>query len=190
MYKTAVFVTALCLAVAGPALAGSHSLPGWVSTHDFPNASSTVISTGGGLGANEVGWFWSGTLGHQVSGTLTDPMSELTGVALELEVPSTTLASGSVTWAVEINSLEVGQFDVGAGFTGPVDVDFSFPAILPMGDTYEIVLSVRNDVPFGEGAHTLAIGDPYAHAIHLIPEPATLTVLAVGGVMLARRRRR
>ena len=99
---------------------------------------------------------------------------------------------GDSPWGVWVRDVAEDwvAFEVDAGYTGAIHLDVSFPAITALGGGYDVGIEVTNDVPIGDGSHTLAIADPHEHTIDLIPEPATVMLLALGGVAVVRRRSR
>ena len=161
----------------------------WAETHDFPSSSSTVTATVPTINDTEIGWFFSSALHHEVREYLSD-LEPVSGLAqLRLDVPSNTLTSQPVSWQVLINDIRVGIFDVQPGYVGPISRDFRYPEIPQADGGYTVALQVTSDADWGLGAHTLAYAGGLDHSIGIVPEPATLSLLAAAGVLVLVRRR-
>ena len=101
-----------------------------------------------------------------MSETFIGPVKAL-GIRLRLEVVTNVLNNGAqVDWDVEVNGNLVGSFTIGEGVLGFVVANYTFPAIT--GPMYEVTLRVTNDVPPGQGSHTFAYADPFAHSVELL----------------------
>jgi hypothetical protein len=134
-------------------------------THPFPSDDSSVVGSVGFIDANQVGYFWSAARGDLVSETFAGPLG-IYSVTLNLEVIENALNSGAfVDWDVEINGIVVGSFTVNQGFLGPFTQTYAFPRIA--GPMYTVTLRVTNEVAGGQGSHTLAYADPFAHSVRL-----------------------
>ena len=157
--------------------------------HEFPSFDSTVDATVGPIDSDEIGWFWSESLGHGISETFTDPEPYVLRAVLDVDVPRNTLVSESIVWELWINDQAVGQFDIQAGFVGRVVADLEFAPVLAEDDAYTVQLRVRGDVPFDGGAHTFAFAGPGHHSITLIPEPTTLGLILPAFFVLRHARR-
>jgi hypothetical protein len=171
------------LVILGLGVAAMLAWPGGATaqsaTFAFPSSTSTVVGSVGFVNAEEVGFFWTAQRGDRVSETFTGPGS-VNRAILRVEVVRNVLISGEeVDWNLEINGTVVGSFTVPQGFTGPLTLDVSFPAIL--GPTYAVTIRVTNDVPGGSGSHTLAYAGNFAHSIELAFFPTTKKQCKKGG---------
>lgn len=151
-------------------------------TFSFPSSTSTVVGSLGVVDAEQIGYFWSASRGDTVYETFSTSMPTIDGVTLDIEVVSNVLNSGAqVDWNVEINDVVVDNFTVNEGFTGLIHREISFAPI--SGPDYKVEIVVTNQVPNGQGSHSLAYDGEYAHSVELIssgapgPEPE----LEVGG---------
>jgi opacity protein-like surface antigen len=183
MKRFAVMAVAL-LALATPAAA---------ATFTFPSAGSTVVGSVGFINADEIGYFWSAARGDSVEETFADPALSVDSLALALNVVTNVLASGAeVDWNVLLNNILVGSFTVTDGFTGDLNLLFSFAPISSPG-SYTLRLEVTNEVPSGDGSHTFAYDGAFQHSVTFnpsVPEPATVLLLSSALVGLAASRRR
>jgi hypothetical protein len=180
MSRTVAVLGALWWAVlGGTALADFHS---------FPSASSTIVGSVPLIDEAETGWFFSVSLNHSITEYFVDSNPEIGRAIFDIHVRSNTLTSEPVEWEILINEVVIGAYAVFPEFTGPVSMAFDSPVIPALDGGYDVTMRVTNDVDFGEGAHTLAYAGPFEHAVVLIPEPATLAMLAAGLAMLRRRR--
>ncbi|HYV01649.1 MAG TPA: hypothetical protein VEM93_04845 [Actinomycetota bacterium] len=142
------------------------------TTTSFPSSGSHVVGSVGFLDKVQVGYFWSSSRGDLVSQFVPGPAS-VDQAILDVEVVTNVLNSGAeVDWNLEIDGSVVGSFVVHEGFTGPITVDVTFPAIVgrvaASGPAYSVLIRVTNEVPGGEGSHTLAYAGSYAHSIELL----------------------
>lgn len=162
----------------------------WADTHAFPSANSTVVGSVGFINEDQIGYFWSVARGDLVQEVLTDPLPSVNRAIIGVEVVESTLNSGAfVDWEVLLNGVSVDTFRVDEGFTGVVNRDVTFAAILSDGGTYTVEYRVLNEVPFGAGAHSFAYAGDFAHSITLVPAPASAALLGLGGLIATRRRR-
>jgi len=158
--------------------------------HAFPSADSTVTASVGFVDTQEIGWFWMASLGHEVSEFLPDAEDPIGRAIFDIAVPQNETTGAATPWDVLINDVAVGGFDVPTGFTGAIHLPLDFDPIPASNGGYEVTFRVAADRAFGSGAHTLAYGGPYAHAVVLVPEPGTLALLASAAAACLRRRRR
>lgn len=157
------------------------------ATWSFPSAGSTVVGSVGFINATEVGYFWTSTRGDSVTETFADPLPSVNQMRLDLEVVTNVLSGGAnVQWDALLNNVVVGNFTINQGFTGPVTHTFNFAPIASPGN-YTVRIAVTNVVPVGLGSHTLAYAGAFQHAVTLVPEPASLALLALGALGLRRR---
>jgi len=141
--------------------------PGDVDTiFSYPSASSTVVASVGFINAEEVGYFWSASRGDSVTETFTAG-SSISSYKLDVDVVSNALNGGAfVNWNVTINGILVDNFTVNEGFFGTVSRTASFSAIA--GPNYTVQVRVTNEVPGGQGSHTLRYAGVGAHQVELI----------------------
>ena len=161
----------------------------WADTWDFPSADSTVVGSVGFIDDDEIGYFWSASRGDSVTEAFADPASEVSQAIFDFSVPTNSLRSVASQWGVLINGTTIGNFSVPVGFTGDMHLDLSFDPIPTAGGEYSVRFAHLNEIPGGAGSHTLAYAGDWMHSVSLIPEPATLGLLAVGAIGLLRRRR-
>jgi hypothetical protein len=158
-------VGAMLLVVAPPAVADDIDADGPDSTHSFPSSSSTVVGSIGFIDDDEVGYFWSAARGDSVTEAFTGPM-KIKKAVLDLDVVQNVLNSGAfVEWALSINGKDVGRFRVVEGQLGPVKHTFTFSKI--NGPNFTVKLRVLNEVPSGQGSHTLRYAGDGPHSIKL-----------------------
>lgn len=135
------------------------------STFQFPSSGSTVVASVGFIDDHQVGYFWSAARGDRVTQTFSGPSSVRRAI-LKVEVVTNALTNGAqVDWNLVIKGRVVGSFSVVEGFIGPITVDVTFPRIV--GPNYKVTIRVTNEVPTGDGSHTLAYAGAYAHSIIL-----------------------
>lgn len=174
------------LAAAGTALGAVHSYPGAAG-------SATVVGSVGYINPNEVGYFWSVSRGDSVTETFADGLPFVTQTRLDLDVIQNVLNSGnSVNWNVLLNGTVIGSFSVAQGFTGPVTHILNHAAVAHIGGNYTVRMEVANEVPGGGGSHTWLAGAPagaIGSTVTLVPAPASLALLGLGGLIAGRRRR-
>jgi hypothetical protein len=133
----------------------------------FPSANSSVIGSVGFIDDDEVGYFWSASRGDSVTQTFTGPAS-VNGIILKASVITNVLNSGAeVDWTISINGIDVGRFRVVEGFTGTLTTHAAFASIA--GPNYTVKIRVVNEVPGGEGSHTLAYAGSLVHGFLLRP---------------------
>jgi hypothetical protein len=156
---------AVALLAIAPSPAGARTAADVDSVHVFPSASSNVVGSVGFIDDDEVGYFWSVSRGDSVSETFNGP-NKIKHAILDVEVVTNVLNSGAhVDWDLLINSQKVGSFTVNEGDVGPVHLDVRFPRIT--GGVYRVTIRVTNEVPSGQGSHTLAYAGSFKHSIKL-----------------------
>ena len=133
----------------------------------FPSANSSVIGSVGFIDNDEVGYFWSASRGDSVTQTFSGPAS-VDGIILKASVITNVLTNGAeVDWTISINGIDVGRFRVTEGFTGTLTTHAAFAAIT--GPNYTVEIRVVNEVPSGDGSHTLAYAGSLLHGFLLRP---------------------
>jgi hypothetical protein len=136
----------------------------------FPSFGSTVVGSVGFINDAEIGWFSSATRGDSVTQTFFGGPPIARRASLKIDVVENTLTNGAaVEWNFVVNGHVVGSFSVVQGFTGEMHEVFTFAKV--RGPTFHVALVVTNDVPLGDGAHTLAYTEPYAHSLRLRRRP-------------------
>ncbi len=162
--------------------------------HSFPSDDSTVVSSLGFIDGEQIGYFWSAARGDKVQETFADPLPSVGRAVFDFAVPTNVLSMTSVDWDVLINSTVVGDFQIGVGFTGPTHLDLSFAPIGNIGGQYTVAFLVTNEVPVGDGSHTLAYAGTWPHSVELfgpaIPAPAALLLVGIGASLVGGLRRR
>ena len=123
--------------------------------------------------------YWAQTF----PGTALDQASEMD---LRLFIDDNILTAGDyVDLDVLLNGTKVGDLTIPSGLTGACDYSFAFSDIL--GPTYAVKLLETNTVPSGHGSVSmLPDGRSY---LTLVPEPATLCLLVLGGLAAIKRKR-
>ena len=160
---SAAFAFVLLAILPGYATASTGSV---AVTAAFPSSSSTVVGSTGFINSTEIGYFWSAARGDSVSQTIHGPRA-ITHMILKVDVVTNVLSGGAeVDWNIVINNVIVGQFKVVEGETGLVRFRAHFGKI--HGPNYNVVLKVTNEVPSGDGSHTLAYAGAYPHSIQLL----------------------
>lgn len=165
MTLTVVPVLSVVLLAIAPSATAGTALKGVAPSvvKEFPSADSTVVGSLGFIDDDEVGYFWSVERGDRVTESFSGPPSVRKAV-LRVEVVNNALNSGAyVEWEFSINGVVVGTFRVEEGQTGPIRVSSQFAPI--PGPTYEVTIRVTNEVPVGQGSHTLAYAGSFAHHI-------------------------
>jgi hypothetical protein len=163
----ALFTLAVALLAIAPSAAVAGNASNVDATFDFPSASSEVVGSVGFIGDDEVGLFWSVARGDRVSERFSGPRVVRRAI-LDVEVVTNVLTGGAfVDWDLVVEGNVVGSFTVQEGFLGPVHLDVRFPRIRGGRDGYDVTIRVTNEVPSGQGAHTLAFAGSYAHSIKL-----------------------
>ena len=157
-------------------------------THDFPSDDSAVVSSTGFIDGVQVGYFWSASRGDSVTETFADALPSVSQALFELDVVTNVLNQIPLDWDVLINDTVIGDFSVPVGFTGAIDLDFSFASIPSDGGNYEVRVEATNDIPGGAGSHTLAYAGGYGHSVTLVPEPTSLMLLLAPLLLVTRRR--
>jgi hypothetical protein len=132
----------------------------------FPSSTSTVVGSTGFINGTEIGYFWSAARGDSVSQTIHGP-SSIKRAILKLDVVTNVLSDGAeVDWDILINGIPIGHFVVHEGQTGLVKFKAHFGRII--GPDYNVLLKVTNEVPSGDGSHTLAYAGAFPHSIQLL----------------------
>jgi len=164
------------------------------AVHSFPSDDSTVVGSLGFIDAEQIGYFWSAARGDKVQETFADPLPSVGRAVFDFAVPENVLTTTPVTWDVLINSTEVGDFQVGVRFGGPMHLDLSFAPIANIGGQYTVAFVVTNEIPWGDGSHTLAYAGNWPHSVELfgpaIPAPAALLLVGIGAGLVGGLRRR
>ncbi|MBL8488505.1 MAG: FxDxF family PEP-CTERM protein [Rhodocyclaceae bacterium] len=155
----------------------------------FPSPSSSVTASVGHSGPN-VEYFWSSALGHQVSQTYAGT-GVFNAVSLELNIlvsKNVLHAGNSVQWDVFVNGIDVGDWAwKDTDGTGYMHQTYGFAPIA--GDTYTILMAVKNVVPDGDGS--IALNYDSTMTIAAVPEPETYAMMLAGlGLLGAAARRR
>ncbi|MEM7205609.1 MAG: hypothetical protein AAF628_35465 [Planctomycetota bacterium] len=122
----------------------------------YPSSSSTWVG-GAFTVPGEIGGFYSASLGHSISETLTVPgLHAVTMLAMSLQVHSALRPGNQTDWEVLVNGTVVGLWSVVHGGSGPVDLRYRFPRIAGRG-AYTVTLRVANEVSPGGGFVRIAI---------------------------------
>ncbi len=160
---------------------------------DFPSDDSIVVASTGFLDAEQVGYFWSVSRGDSVTETFAGPPT-VSAFSLDVDVIENFLNSGAFcNWDVIINGVTVDNFTVNEGFVDTVSRSQSFNPIA--GPDYTVEIRMTNEVPGGQGSHSLRYAGVGANQIELsesVPAtpPVALVLLALvllaGGAMLYR----
>lgn len=178
--KKIVALAATLACSAAASAAGSY-------TAQFPSDLSSVTASVGHM-APEVGYFWSAARGDQVSQTFAGTgVFGATSLKLDILVSQNVLKD-HVDWDVYVNGVDVGDWTwTAAQGTGYMHETYNFAAIA--GDSYEIKLAVKNEVPDGWGS--IALNYDSTMTIAAVPEPETYAMMLAGlGALGAVGRRR
>jgi len=172
---------------------------GLAAIHSFPSADSLVVGSEGFIDDDEIGFFWSVARGDRVVETFADPLPSVSQAIFDFAVPENALVPGAqVDWDVLINSITVGGFTIPEGFAGPARLDLLFPPVAAVAGQYTVAFVVVNEVPAGDGAHTLAYAGAWPNSVELrdgdavfvIPAPAAVLLGGIGAVVVGTLRRR
>ena len=193
-----VLFTSLCAVTTASAATidvGNHSIPEGTTAFSIP-----IGITGGEALTDMVGRVQVADGGSEVGGIIDGP--EITGLTLVGSIWAGVAVDADISWNAAIGtypqlvladlSLDAGDTATATGVLFTITVDVSG---FSNGDEFDLKLSgtVDGDVEMlgDDGGDEITVTPTINNGkITITPEPATLSLLALGGLALIRRRRR